>query len=323
MFKNIQTFFCKKSNKINKKGWKKPIILEWIKKDSMKKSLEILDEKIGYLLKKNAMGKLENWLLSDDINFNTLTAERYIIDYLRSKNGNIDDNLSEEGVDATLDINGEEIGIEVTTLNGFVAEWIFTERLPMYIKKIKKQFFDSYTIEIKYKPERIKNEMERNKIYEYIEKVGDNIVSNKEKELSSLDVEYRKLERKSGCISWCYNGNNEDSIVLKYLTKDLLRKLSEDKKSRQLSQYKKNLVFVGINHVGPIDWLNPGIFKEIGERGISHKESTREIQNYLKKELPDNIIGVCYYTYSLEKKDPFYRLKIFFRDKNCQIKINL
>jgi hypothetical protein len=269
-----------------------------MKKDSMKKSLEILDEKIGYLLKKNAMSKLKQWLLSDDRDFNSLTAERYIIDYLRSNN-KIIDNIYANGVDATLDINGERIGIEVTTLNGFVAGLIFTERLPMYLEE--KQFFDGYTIEIKYKPERIKIEMERNNIYKYIQNVGDNIVLNREKELSSLDVEYRKLERKSGCISWCCNGNNEDSIVLKYLTEDLLNKLNKEKKS-QLSQYKKNLVFVGINHVGQIDWLNPGIFKEIGEGGISHQESIREIQNYLKKELPDNIIGVCYFTYSLEKK---------------------
>ena len=146
-FQNLSNYLNKK---IQATDWRQqPIILNWLNnsyKDSMNQALKVIDKKVGYLLNQNARGKLRQWFRSDDSNFCTITAERYVIDYLKSKNNNINDNLynskKRSSVDAEINCDSKVIGIEVTTINGFISEWIFTERLPLYLKEKK---FDLFT----------------------------------------------------------------------------------------------------------------------------------------------------------------------------------
>jgi hypothetical protein len=318
MFSNINKFLNENQKKIRKNDWQKPIIIDWLYKDKMKNSLEVIDKKVGYLLESNALNKLRQWFLSDDRDFNCITAERYIVDYLKSKNRSIEDNLSKSGIDAIYIYDSHEIGIEVTTINGFIANWIFTERLQVCLEE--KQFFDGYTWEIDYKYKRIKNEMMKNNIYNYIQNVGESIISKKTNNLQSLEIECFKTNRQTGCIVW--NKKNADNFPLvEYLTKGLIERLNS--KTNQLSEYSQNLIFIGVNNAGPINWINPDIFIEMGSSGVIYQQEIQMIQNFLSKKLPQNVIGVCYYLYSLDNEGPFYPLRIFWRDEKNKIMINL
>ena len=104
----------------------------------MRQPLTIIDKFVANLLGPRHPGgtkKLEHWLLTSDKDFNAITAERYIINYLQQRNRGIVDNLLTDGVDAYLDCCGSTIGIEITTLNGFIADWILLERLTLLLDK--------------------------------------------------------------------------------------------------------------------------------------------------------------------------------------------
>ena len=307
-FINIKKFFqtCNKPN-----DWRRPIIMKWIESTDMNESIKIIDNKIGELLDKNARRKLKQWLLSDDIDFNTITSERYIIDYLKRINENITDNIFDSqavGTDAELFYNGRKIGIEITTLNGFIADWIFIERLPLYLRE--NNYCLARSLEISYDYEKLKKEMDNNQIYAYIENAGESIVKGDLKRLNELKVDVVKTGRRTGCISWDYS-KADNFPIMKYLTDGLLQKLKE--KHKQLSKHTKNLVFVGVNHAGPMNWANPRIFREMGSSVISYSQQINLIQDFLENNLSKEITGVCYYCYHLPNEHPFYPLKIFWR----------
>lgn len=304
-------------NERSKIYWKKPIILKWIKKESMGDCLKVIDKKVSYLLKKNAIKKLEQWFLSDDQNFNSITAERYIIDYLKSKNKNIEDNIKKEGVDAFMNLN-KKINIEVTTLNSFLAEWILIERLPLFLDEKNKKFL-SNGIELFYSLARLVKEMKKNNIYSYIENIGNFLLSKDNDKLKKLEIRVKYNRALAGCISWSYLDENNNNF-LKCLSDGLIRKIN--KKSGQLGKHKA-LIFVGVNHVAASNWWNPGIFQEIGKKGISYKEQIRGLQDYLSSYLSENILGVCYFLYSLNQEKPFYPLRIFWRNGKERVNINL
>jgi hypothetical protein len=92
MTDNIQHFLESHENKI-KDLKPRPIVVRWMQSQGMRQSLEIIDKKVGQLLNRGATQKLNQWLLAGDENFNAITAERYILDYLKQKNENLDDNL--------------------------------------------------------------------------------------------------------------------------------------------------------------------------------------------------------------------------------------
>jgi hypothetical protein len=320
MFPNIENFLNKNRKKIKQHNWQKPLILDWLHKDKMKKSLAVMDKKVDYLLKNKAIHKLRQWFLSDDRDFNCITAERYIIDYLKSKNRSMKDNLSKSGIDAiySYSYDGHEVGIEVTTINGFIANWIFTERLRMYLEE--KEFLDIYTLEINYEAKRIINEMQKNSIYIYVQNVGDNIILNSANTLKSLEIKYCKANRQTGSIVWNCN-KIDDSSSVEYLIEELIKILK--RKVNQLSKYCQNLIFVGVNHEGPTNWINPDIFEEMGGSSNIYQQQIQMIQDFLSKNLPQNVLGVCYFIYQLDKDEPFYPLRIFWRDEKNKIMINL
>jgi hypothetical protein len=126
-FNNTRNFFKGRNTSNN---WRRSIILKWLESKNVNQSMQIIDKKIGILLTQNARKKLKQWLLSDDRDFNAITSERYIVDYLKGINKNINDTIFDSqnvGTDAELIYNNRKIGIEITTLNGFVADWILVK----------------------------------------------------------------------------------------------------------------------------------------------------------------------------------------------------
>jgi hypothetical protein len=106
---NVKKFFNKR---VTHNNWRSPIILKWSDSADMMESLKIIDKKIGNLLSQNARRKLKQWLCSDDRDFNTITSERYVMDYLKGINKNIIDNIFDThkiGVDAELLIMAEKL----------------------------------------------------------------------------------------------------------------------------------------------------------------------------------------------------------------------
>src|SRR3989344_4881489 len=90
-FKNIESFFCDKQIDLN---WRsKPALIKWLEATRMTEALKIFDSKIQRLIALGARGKLNQWLLSDDRDFNSITAERYTIDFLKIKNTDLSDNI--------------------------------------------------------------------------------------------------------------------------------------------------------------------------------------------------------------------------------------
>lgn len=307
-----------------KNDWRnRPIIMDWLDAASMKDSISIMDTKVKSLMGKKD-GKLNNWFLSGDRSFYAITAERYIMDYLKSKNQNLSDNFSKQGgPDGILHCGKEDIGIEVTTVNGFIADAIFIERMCMYLKE--KAYDFSGTYEISYDYERLNNEIKKsdnNAFYDYIAKVGSNVILGASDELRKLKVTWKITNRNAGCIVWEKNAANRFP-VLEHLTCRVISAL-QNTKSSQLSRMQKNIVFIGVNHCGPENWLNPRIFQEMANGGIFCKCQIDYIQDYLLRNLPTSVLGLCYYIYSLDRDEPYYSpLKMFWRDTKNRININL
>lgn len=297
---NIRAYLQKKKSNIENDWKNRPIVLGWLGKASMKDSLSVMDKKVKCLMGKRD-GKIRDWFLSGDRNFYAITAERYIMDYLKSKNQSLVDNFSKQGgPDGMLQGDKEDIGIEVTTVNGFVADSIFQEKLLLYLEE--KGYDLSKTYEISYDYERVNEEIKKkdnSALYDYIETVGCNIIRNDSGELKKLHVTWNVTDRKNGYIVWEKNAADRFP-VMEYLTYRLISPLKKGKK-QQLSRLQKNLVFVGANHCGPPNPLNPRLFQEMTCGGSSCRRQIDSIQDYLSRNLPESVIGLCYYIYSLDQ----------------------
>jgi hypothetical protein len=299
--------------------------MKWMESPSMKKSLQIIDKKVEYLLANYQDGgehKLIDWFLTGDRNFVTQTAERYIIDYLISQNSNIEANLRKTGIDAKLKVGDEIVGIEITTLNGFIAEWILIERLSEFLSA--KDVLDDKTLRIAYDHARIMKETEQNRIHQYIEDLGAAIEAVDINSLKNLDVSIEFEHRWAGVISW--NHSKADSFPwLKYLKDDLLSKLSESNKKKQLMEHSRNIIFVGVNHIAPSNWAIPSIFEEIGTGGTLYNTQIENIENFWTKVMQEhqNFTGICFYYYSIDKVGPFYPLRIIWNNEGENLKISL
>lgn len=324
VYNNIENFIVQKSSRIQSLPFR-PIIMKWLNSPSMKKSLQIIDKKVEYLLQEyqhGGEGKLIQWFLSNDLNFVTITAERYIIDYLVSQNINIEDNLGRQGVDAILRLENEKVGIEVTTLNAFIAEWILVERLAELLDS--KHVIDDKTLGIGYDHERIIQETQQNRLYQYLDDVSSAIETEDHERLKVLDVSVEFDQIRPGFISW--NPSQAQNFPwFKYLTTDLFAKLSESNKRKQLMLYPKNIIFVGVNHIAPFNWAIPSIFQEIGSSGASYSSQIEGVETYWRKVMQDYhcIKGICFFCYSLERYGPFYPLRIFWGDEAERLPINL
>lgn len=324
VYKNIEELLKRKSTRIQRLKHR-PIIMEWLESPSMGESLQIIDKKVGYLLEHYHDGgesKLIQWLLSGDVNFVTLTAERYVIDYLIFQNSNIEDNLGKAGIDAKLKVGNENVGIEVTTLNGFIAELILIETLPGLLSA--KNVVDDKTLRVTYDHERIMKEIQKNRMHQYIEELSVAIETLDVKSLKNLDVSIEFEHRWAGVISW--NHSKADSFPwFRYITDELFSKLSESNKKRQLMEYSRNIIFVGVNYIAPCNWAIPSIFEEIGIGGTSYSVQIESIENFWTKVMQDHleIAGICFFYYSLDRVGPFYPLRIIWSNEGGNLPISL
>jgi hypothetical protein len=324
MFDHIKRFLNNKEARIKRLSHL-PLIIDWLSSPTMEKSLSILDRNVHYLLEnysRGGEGKLNRWFLSNDIDFCTLTAERYIICYLKSKNENIEDNLGPEGIDAKL-INGDQsVGIEITTLNGFFADWVFIQRLTQIISSYN--FVDDKTFRIKYSPLRLLTEFRNHNLDKYIDQVAENILENNLELLHCINIELEAEHKWAGCITWQMTSES-DFPWLRFLTDDLFQKITAANKERQLKENANNLIFIGVNNIAPSNWAIPSIFKEIGRGGVSYTKEIDHIRDFWQRALHAHnyISGICYFCYSLDREEPFYPLRIFWRDDMEKINLNL
>ena len=239
-----------------------------------------------------------------------------------SQNSNIEDNLRKTGVDAKLKVGDEYIGIEVTTLNGFIAEWILRERLSELL--FSKNVIDDKTLRLTYDHERIMKETVENRMYQYIDELSTAIETNDAISLKNLDASIEFEHRWAGAISW--NHSNADNFPwLKYLTDELLSKLTISNKRKQLMEYSRNIIFIGVNHITPSNWAIPSIFEQIGIGGTSYSPQIEAIELFWEKVMlgHQNIAGICFYNYSLDKVGPFYPLRIILRNEEENLRVNL
>lgn len=329
-FPNLKTYLTYVSNKdfqnkiIDKDILERPIIFKWIKKSTTKEYLLVIDKKVGKLLRLKQKGKIKNWLLGDDQQFNSMTAERYIADYLEAKLKltNIyryEDNLQTKGVDGFISINSEMIGVEITTLNGFLAEWMLIDRLTWLLDDNNIQVLNKGCLKIYYSGKKLMEFRKSNNLVqgmqEYIKKAFSSINDHQEKEKwypKHLNIRFKVDKNGSpGYIVWEQIDNKFLCLTNKFLedlTTGVIVKIKE--KERQLKNQSANIVFIGINHAGCLSWLNPGIFGELGNRksAISYIQQINMLEDFYASSLPENILGVVFFVYSLPQEVPFYPL---------------
>ena len=320
MTKSIELYLDKRKKKVTGLD-PSPIILKWLKSPRMQKPLAIIDKHVEYLTNHGGTKKIDQWLLTNDKNFNAITAERYIIRYLRQQNRNVVDNLRKDGIDACL--NGKSpVGIEITTLNGFVASWILVERLTELLDS--SGFLSDKGLDIVCSHKRIWDATRGDTIYEFVKQASKAIVSNDSEILSSLNLSIELQYDFPGSISFNFD-SSDDFPWFQYITDDLSSKLRKRSKAKQLRKYSRNLVFVGVNHLAPGNWAFPSIFDDLGSGEKRFKSEIQEIREYWLSHMASltNVIGICYFFYSLEKESPFYPLRIFWRSEEDEIEITL
>jgi len=319
MTKNIEQYLDSKQSKIYKLKLL-PIIISWMNSPTMKDSLDIIDKHVEYLLNNQGANKVEQWFLAGDVNFNSITAERYIIGYLLQRNKNLKDNLAKDGIDAHIGNGNSAVGIEITTLNSDVGSWILVERLKQFL--IDKGFLKDKSLEITYSQQRVSEVTKGGTINNFINEMGLAIISNDNQMMNRLGFSI-KFDAHPGWISW--NLNDSDSLPwFRIITDDLLTKLAKEK-AKQLKKFSRNLVFVGLNHSAPSDGIFPRIFKDLGNDETHFLSEIQGIREYWTSQMPSlaNVIGICYFFYSLERENPFYPLKIFWRSEEDKVNINL
>lgn len=314
--------FLNRNKKIIDKMKYRPIVEHWLQSRDMTDSLSVMDKHIEYLLNNGGRRKIEEWLLENDEKFNAITAERYILAYLKKKNANITDNLKPNGIDGFLENKDGHIGIEVTTLNGAISNWIFTERLKEHLDS-NRYWSKVDGLEVEYSLTRIVQALQGKHLYEYIVQTGEAIVSNNNQALTDLKISINRLEN-IPCIS--FNVKDQDSFSwFKHLTHDVENNLNRYEKRKQLARQVRNIVFVGINHTSPSNGIFPRLFGYLTAENREYKSEIEGLEAFWASSMSrlKNVIGICYFFYSLPSELPFYPLKIFWRSDGDIIDINL
>ncbi len=322
MYTHICKFLDNHKRSVNRSD-PPPIILSWLASPGMEPSLSIIDEHVAYLLKsKGGAGKLKQWFLSDDLNFNTITLERYAIRYLSHRNENLIDNIKPRGVDAYLTVDDGFIGLEVTTLSGFIADWIFLERLKLSI--INFGIFSSNTLEIRYSHTELLKAMHGKRIINYIDNVANAIQTNDHQTLSNLGISVTYRDTQPGYLVF-YPETGEGHPWFRYLTHELWSKLMDRNKVRQFKKYSRNIIIVGINHTSPSDGIFPEMFAHLELPPSWCQNEIAALRTYWSSRLCDltNVIGICFYVYSLDRENPFYPLQIIWRSPLDMIDFNV
>ena len=313
--KHIRDFLLQHERKIGILP-RRPIIEAWLDRPSMAGCIQVLDEKVAYLLGKNGgRAKCCQWFLSGDNDFNAITAERYVLDYLRSKNPDLRENLRNKGVDAQLRVNGDTIGIEVLALQCDLGEWVFCEQLPRLLLMIG--CGQDRTLTITFSSQRLNVEYQNGGMEPYLEKAVRAIRTQDRELLGRLDLSI-SIEPGPGIIVW--NAKPPDAENwFDILTRNLLNKLTAPQKANQLKRFSRNIVFVGVNQAAQVNWAIPRIFEEIGTGANCYRPQIQCIERFWCAQLA--VIGLCYFVYSLDQREPFYPLRILWQGQNDAVTI--
>lgn len=297
--------------KFDKKDWKKyPILLRWLEQGKMTAEIGIISKKIEYLLSLGAKSKVKEWISSDKA-LTQITAERYLLDYLRNKNTNYEDMFSGGGVDGYLNISGSKIGIEVTTINQSLPEWILVERLLTYLSV--NNYKNDIGIEISYDLSKLENIKYGS--LDIIQQIGSAILRNNFHGISGISL--KKISKRGSYISW---NNTESDINFFTNIQYCLTQIINDK-NKQINKNQQNILFVCVGQL-PTGIFNPGIFKELGGK-VYHQDWIDELEQIVTRTLPVKVLGVCFFTYTLPFESMMYPLKIIWRDKTKTIPINV
>ena len=224
--------------------------------------------------------------------------------------------MKPEGIDGFIANDDGRIGVEITTLNGFVGEWIFVERLTEFLDE-QNYLTINRGLEISYSHARIQLAVQGKMIDDYIKKIGWAILSNDTSTLAEMMISIN-LHDRGPYIS--FNIDDTDSFPwFRYITQDLQSKLQQKSKVQQLAKQNRNIVFVGLNHTSPSNGVFPRIFQNLADGEI------QELSDFWVSTMPNltNVIGICYFFYSLDSEMPFYPLKVFWRSEEDKIEINL
>jgi hypothetical protein len=276
----------------------------------MQPEIDIITKKVDYLLTVGAKSKVNEWL-STDKSLTQITAERYVLDYLRENNCNFKDSFTGGGVDGYLYLDKTCIGIEATTINKGIPEWILIERLLTYL--LLNNYKSESGIEVSYDLSLLEG-IKYNDL-DIIEKIGSRIIQNNFHSVDGITI--KKISKIGSYISW--NNTDSDQLFFKNIRNNMLSIFID--KRKQLSTNKQNIVFICVNQL-PISTFNPGIFKEIGCKG-SHNEWIEELKTIVRETSPRNVLGVCFFVYNLPSEEMMYPLHIIWRDENNKIPINL
>lgn len=274
----------------------------------MLNELKIIEKKIDYLLSIRSNSKIKEWL-ANDITLTQITAERYLLDSLRSKNNNLHERLTGGGVDADLDFKNYKIGVEVTTVNQSTPEWILREKLLMFLEF--NNFSRPDVIEITYDLKKIEG---LKYTLDLIEIIGDRIIQGQYGKAGNVTI--KKIADEGSYISWNNSSSNTNffDAIKSSLNQILINK------SKQLRTNKHNLLFVGVNQL-PINVINPSVFRDLTSKSPVHPEWRIELQKIVTATLPKHILGVCFFVYTLPSEDMMYPLKILWRDPKINVPI--
>lgn len=306
---NLHTILTKIAK--NHTDWKTyPILLKWYESGRMSNPINILEKKVDKLLREGATAKVKEWV-STDVALTQITAERYLLDYLGTRNSNFRDSFTGGGVDGYLQIKSDSIGLEVTTVNQSIPEWILHERLLAYLSTNRYARNDG--IEITYDLSKLEPIKFDN--LNIIQKIGDAIL--RENYHSVNGVAIKKISKRGAYISWNNTESNNNFFVT--IENSLTQILSQ--KSKQLSKNQQNILFVGVNQL-PNSIFNPGIFKELVGH-IYHQDWIDELNIVTRNSLPVYVIGVCFFVYTLPSEEMMYPLKVIWRDPSVTVPINL
>jgi hypothetical protein len=293
-----------------------PLIADWITRPSMQSYL-IQFESIAKDLysKEGGRSKIKDWIMTDDQQFYSTTAELFLIKYLKLRKNSIENNLVNSGPDAIYNNIGDEIGIEIKTLNDLTPLWIFRERFTNEVKKGNVKI-DSY-LRIYVKPREARS---------YLNNFNEIIKLFNDRDYETLRATYHfdcELEPESYSEDVIWKEIEIDQIDwFSLLTRKVFSIINE--KGAQLTKFKRNVVFVCLNNI--IDnWALPGTFDELSSGGISYIPQIDAITSYWKENLShhDNIIGVSYFYFDLNNLVHYTPLHIFWHDDGMKIKINL
>ncbi len=281
------------------------LALRWTRLPSMAQSVSLLDKKVAELEGlPGGMAKLREWFLSDDAKLTSITAERYVIDYLRRCNPQFIDLLQGNDVDGVLHTSAGKIGVEVTTLNRQIGDWIFIERLTQLLDD--RGQLTGRAIEICRDPGKIPSTAPR-LIDQYIDRVAE-CFESRPIDCSGLGIEI-VVRPGSGTVAWhdTTEGASDPAAYFELLTDGILHRI--EAKANQLDR-PHNVLIVGVNH-HPTLWYLPGLFQQMGGQEHHLGEMVAEIATFWAENIPAHVEGVVYYVYDLSKEQPYYPLRMF------------